>query len=223
MKVVPVLVLFALVSNGGAQFEDYQRRGWSMDANAGKDPQKAAVTDYPMKEIPRKDPRFQSVFLAVLKEIEKATPVPKPEAITISQTVDKGRFLARRNGQQIMIVSASEDFADGDKIKRVLISTNEMFEYVDTGKAPRKVRIFKLPASDLPLPDAPLMTESEFIDKLKMGETYTIAKDEAQIKCVPCDGWGRLAGAKVGSPKVICPKCGGSGKVLGVQKIRVKW
>lgn len=194
-----------------------------MSPDAGSGPKTSSALDYPMKDIPKSDPRFQAVFLAVLKEVEKSSAVLRAETITITQTIDKGRLLARLGGQQILILSPDEEFADGEKIKRVAIPTTELFEYVDTQKAPRKIRIYKLSASDLPIPVSPLMTDSEFIDQLRMGETYVISKGSVEKPCVTCGGWGKLKADRVGGEKPICRECKGVGKFILPQEIRVKW
>ena len=179
---------------------------WSPDGNSSDSsieeqpidlPPSPPTKDYPMRDIPVSDERFQAVFNELLSR-ERISNKSAYKRVTIIQNIAIGRYLvtiADLPGMALLLVDGKK-FADHDEFDAVVVDSGELFEYQSINGAKKTVRIYI---------DKPELTPVSLIERLKSGETYEMNKGFVNLSCVACKGSGMIATQK-------CQTCWGSGK-----------
>ncbi len=171
--------------------------------------QASPVKDYPMRNIPKDDPRFQSV----LQSLNSQRNHGNKEVITIIQHSSGSDYLARigESPSIVLLKNVEGKWADNDQFQGTASPTGDLYEYSNVLGAKRTVRVFTMLRE---------ITPDELILRLKNGETFSINKGMTNVPCTTCEG---RKTATINGKKTYCRTCSGQGVATVPQRVNVLW
>jgi len=105
----------------------------------------------------------------------------------------------------LLNTSSELELADGEFIRQIYApETGETHAYNSVDGSKKTVRVLRQTAPP------PLMTQDEFVAKLKLGRSWTL-KDFRNVSCSQCFGDGKLSALQ---NHARCPDCKGKGGVM---------
>ena len=125
-----------------------------------------------------------------------------------------GSYVPDRSKLYCIITKEDKNTVDGEELEKILtIESEEIYEYTAAIGAKQSVRVLK----EIKDTELKLMTQEEFVQRLKGGETWTLRRHEEK-KCNPCFGAGKLGSLQGGG---TCKECKGKGIISN--DVLVKW
>lgn len=211
------------------------------------------IAEVRLGAYPVEHQRFQSAYAAVRKSIDaaqKLASLPPPRVhvnamqargfgmggeiprhpgveltrwdfgtrVIVMQTLAPGDYLARIGEEIIRVAISGQPLADDQPVRGNLTLLPGLHTYTTTLGATATVKQYRLD----PTTDATL-TPEDLRQRLQSGETIIIENGKAEAKCPDCQGWGRIPGPRVGSPKSPCKKCRETGKILAPSYVKLLW
>lgn len=179
-----------------------------------------------MKDIDPKSERFDTIYREVrdlvhkseLRNLRREKERQKP--IKILQTLSPGFYrVSVGESYYAMKIPSESPFADDEIVKSHFVVTENVHTYTTVLGANVTLKIAE--AAEEPTPPTPI-TSDEFIDRLRVGETFAVRKGDTEIKCKRCNGFGfPMTGVSGGRPD--CGECGGDGKFIAPHFILILW
>lgn len=211
---------------------------------------------YPVGDIEATSEKFAAIHRAVLAsegEARRAAAVGSERTVELLQHLDGTRYLAelrevtaaagsvaqamdflegRPLGRRVAVTEAQTvalDMPDGTPVQpdgtvlRLPVrATGAVHQYLSVTGAKQTVPLVATVSTA-----APAMSLTDFVERLKKGEAWTVAIGSTLEACQRCRGFGRVpepdASRRTGDGKVTCPHCNGKAKFEVPTLYRIRW
>jgi hypothetical protein len=179
--------------------------------------------DYPVRAIPIESEKFKTIFATVAAEQMAAVArVRQKMRVKIVQNIEHQRYLARL-GEQLIAVDLVTDrkFVDDTWIEAQIEDTGEIYEYLAVLGNKKSIHLYR------EMQEPHMMTVTEFVERLKKGESFLVRIAGKQKSCGVCAGTGKIGEASSTNVKSRsesrCMNCSGSGWIYPASLFRVLW
>ncbi len=179
--------------------------------------------DYPVRAIPIESEKFRAIFATVAAEQRAAIERAREKMrVKIVQNIENQRYLARL-GEQLIAVDFASDrkVADDTWLEAQIEDTGKIYEYLAVLGNKKSVHLYR------EMQEPHMMSVTEFVERLKKGESFLVRIAGKQKSCGVCKGTGNIGETSSTNGKSRsesrCMNCSGSGWIYPSSLFRVLW